>query len=250
MTQNPISILIADDNPEISDILSSFFRLHEDRLHVCGVARNGVETLQMISAFAPDIVLLDIIMPELDGISVLEQLKQNPPLKVPSIFVISAIGYEHIAREAFALGACYYIIKPFHLNSLLNRIFAVAGNDQSEIKVHSFSDHSFINRIKKTVIDIGVQTNLLGYTYIVEALAMMIEGKEKLQMNKVVYCNIAEKFDTTVECVERAIRSAVSSTAKKRSKAYLALFDEDGAGESKHTNSEFLSKIAENIRLN
>lgn len=248
MRKTSISVLIADDNPEISDILSNFLSLYED-IRVCGVAKNGVEALELINLLSPDVVLLDIIMPELDGISVLEHLKSAPPIKMPSIFVISAIGYEHIAQEAFSLGACYYIIKPFNLNALLRRIYAVAKNDQSELKLHSFSDNSFLNKIKKSVIELGVQTNVLGYNYIVEALVMILEGKEKLALSKTVYSAIAEKYSTNVECVERAIRSAITAAAKKRSKAFTALFESGGEPGKKCSNSEFLSTLAENIRL-
>lgn len=241
--------MIADDNPEISDILNNFLSIFGD-IEVCGNAKNGTQALAMIYEEEPDVVLLDIIMPELDGISILSRLKQKPPIKVPSIIMVSAIGQENIANEAFALGACYYIIKPFNMEALLERIRASARNDAAPIKTPSFSDNSLVNRIKKVVIDMGISTNVLGYRYIVMALCILCEADEAVPMTKGIYAAVAEKFTTTIECVEKAIRSAIGSADKRRTPQYVQLFCTDGADQPvKCGNAGFLTKLCEEIKF-
>ena len=107
-------LLIAEDNSELSDILANFFEMSGE-VSLCGTARDGVETLEKIERQAPDVVLLDLVMPRLDGISVLERLREKPLAKMPNIIVASAIGMENVTRRALELGACYYMIKPYNL---------------------------------------------------------------------------------------------------------------------------------------
>ena len=116
------SVGIADDNERMVEILDEILRRDEE-LQIVGVARNGEEACQMIKDKEPDIVLLDIIMPKLDGLTVMERIGQDTQIqKKPEFVVISAIGQERITEDAFLLGASYYIMKPFDHDMLLNRI--------------------------------------------------------------------------------------------------------------------------------
>ncbi len=246
MQTTPIRVLIADDNAEISDILTDFLKLYDD-IEVCGVAKNGADALAMIYSREPDIVLLDIIMPELDGLAVLENLKANPPVKRPDIIIASAIAQERITSEAFALGAVYYIVKPFNLASLLNRIRAIAKTDRPVVP-RTMTDSSPKNRIKRAVMEAGIQTNVLGFGYIVEAVSILYESERPIPLAKGVYPIVGQKYGTTVECVEKAIRCAISSAEKTGTSYFKRLFSEGGAGTEKSNNSRFLTKICEDVK--
>ena len=109
------SVAIADDNERMVEILDGILRQDEE-LQIVGVARNGEEACRVIKEKEPDIVLLDIIMPKLDGLTVMEKIGQDVHIqKKPVFVVISAIGQERITEDAFLLGASYYIMKPFEI---------------------------------------------------------------------------------------------------------------------------------------
>lgn len=108
-----LNIAIADDNERMLRLLADIVESDEE-LSVVGTARDGEEAYQVIQEKEPDVVLLDIVMPKLDGLGVLERINRDRTLKKhPAFIMISAIGQERITENAFDLGADYYIMKPF-----------------------------------------------------------------------------------------------------------------------------------------
>ena len=118
---NKISVLIADDNVQFGDMLQEFINSNDD-MQVVGVARDGVQAIEMIKDYNPDIVILDIIMPNLDEIGVLEKLSSLDLSKKPAVIMLSALGQDAFIQNAMALGAGYYIVKPFDLDVMVTRI--------------------------------------------------------------------------------------------------------------------------------
>ena len=115
-----ISVAIADDNERMVEILDSIVKKDSD-LRIVGKANNGEDVYHMIKEKEPDVVLLDLIMPKMDGLSVMERINQDRSIKKhPKFIVISAIGQEGITEDAFNLGAYYYIMKPFDNEIVLN----------------------------------------------------------------------------------------------------------------------------------
>ena len=112
---NKITVLIADDNSEFSATLAGYIKA-EDNLELIGVARDGIEAYDMIKNAKPDIVLLDVIMPRLDGLGVLEKLNESESVTMPLCIMLSAVGQDTITQKAINLGAQYYIVKPFEIN--------------------------------------------------------------------------------------------------------------------------------------
>ena len=126
------SVAIADDNERMVEILDGILRQDEE-LQIVGIARNGEEACRVIKEKEPDIVLLDIIMPKLDGLTVMEKVGQDIQIqKKPVFVVISAIGQEKITENAFLLGASYYIMKPFDHDMLLNRLQSLKSERQNK----------------------------------------------------------------------------------------------------------------------
>ena len=119
------SVAIVDDNERMVEILDGILRQDEE-LQIVGVARNGEEACQVLREKEPDIMLLDIIMPKLDGLTVMERVGNDANIrKKPEFVVISAIGQERITEDAFLLGAIFYIIKPFDQYRLIARILSL-----------------------------------------------------------------------------------------------------------------------------
>ena len=116
-----ITVLIADDNSDFSATLASYVKAEEE-LELIGMARDGIEAFDMIKNLEPDIVLLDVIMPRLDGLGVLEKINENGIEKMPMCIMLSAVGQDKITQQAINLGAQYYIVKPFEIDVLIKRI--------------------------------------------------------------------------------------------------------------------------------
>ena len=116
-----ITVLIADDNQEFSTTLATYLKNQEDMV-VVGRAKDGNEALDMVSSLMPDVLLLDVIMPHLDGIGVLEQMNMIKLNKKPICIMLSAVGQDKVTRRAIELGAEYYVVKPFDIDLLITRI--------------------------------------------------------------------------------------------------------------------------------
>ena len=117
-----LNVAIADDNEKMLDLLGNLIN-GDKELELVGHANNGAEIYDIIKEKEPDVVLLDIIMPQVDGLTVMERVGKDTELKKqPAFIVVSAVGQEQITEDAFQLGANYYILKPFDNNMLLSRI--------------------------------------------------------------------------------------------------------------------------------
>ena len=118
---NKITVLIADDNRDFAMTLLGYLKEEKD-LEVVGVAKDGNEAAELISITKPDIAILDVIMPHLDGLGVLEKINESQMEKKPICIMLSAVGQEKITQKAIDLGAQYYIVKPFEMNVLIKNI--------------------------------------------------------------------------------------------------------------------------------
>ena len=137
MKESKLNIIIADDNKEFCNILNEYLSNQED-IVVTGIANNGIEALKLIKEKKPDLVVLDIIMPVLDGLGVLERLNTMGLDSKPCIIVLSAVGQNRITQRAISLGAAYYIVKPFDMEVLVKRIRQILNNitDSDDVKKH------------------------------------------------------------------------------------------------------------------
>ncbi len=244
-----IRLLIAEDNSELSDILTNFFEMSGE-IDLCGTARDGEETLTKIEEQTPDVVLLDLVMPRLDGISVLERLREKPPAKMPNIIIASAIGLENVTRRALELGACYYMIKPYNLGDLLRRVrmfaFPVSSASQTAPTARITAE-DFQNRLKRALLSLGVPPNVLGFPYIVESAKILADTPGPCSITKLVYPAVAERNGTTADCVESAVRKTIARIYERDSEALRALMGQT-MGDKRPSNAHFLTLLAEKVR--
>lgn len=264
-----LKILVADDNREFNELLTEYLSKEED-MEVVGNAYHGKEVLDLLAENNVDIILLDIIMPHLDGIGVLEELNKQDPLNNPKVVMLTAFGHESITQRAVELGASYYILKPFNLEVLAERIRQLSfeqhettnktGAAIEPIKTYSESkepekddDHDdHIEEITNIIHEIGIPAHIKGYLYLREAISMVVEEIELLgSVTKVLYPRIAEKFDTTPSRVERAIRHAIEVAWSRNNIETIKKFFgyTINTEKGKPTNSEFIALVADKIRL-
>ncbi|MGN0507337.1 MAG: sporulation transcription factor Spo0A [Lachnospiraceae bacterium] len=257
-----ISVVIADDNVRTAGMLEEVINADKD-IEVVGKAEDGMEALDMIREKAPDVVLLDLIMPKLDGLGVMEQVKKDVTLKkVPSFIVITGIGQDMVTESAFALGASYYMLKPFDYNLIVSRIKQLRGtagctrrlenpNGNAENR-NVFLERNLEADVTNVIHEIGVPAHIKGYQYLRDAIMMSVNNTEMLNsITKQLYPTIAKRHKTTPSRVERAIRHAIE-VAWSRGK--MDTIDElfgytVNNGKGKPTNSEFVALIADKIRL-
>ena len=257
-----MKVVIVEDHEQMRQFLTEIVE-KDDELVVTGTARDGVEACDIIRSREPDIVLLDLIMPEMDGLGVLEQFQCSEfPEKRPKFIVVSAVSEEHMVGEAFRLGASYYVIKPFDPDALISRIKTAAepgGKKFCHIK--RISPYEDLDTIQKREIEaeiseilhrIGVPAHIRGYAYLKKAIMLSLTNLEMLQsVTRKLYPAVAESFDTTPSRVERSIRHAIESawdrgeSAEKEEMFGYTIHKAKG----KPTNSEFIAMITDKLKM-
>ncbi|AIQ64748.1 Stage 0 sporulation protein A [compost metagenome] len=265
-----IEVLLADDNREFTNLLAEYISEQED-MTVTGIAYNGEEVVQMLSQVRkiPDVLILDIIMPHLDGLGVLERLREMDLNPQPKIIMLTAFGQENITQRAVQLGASYYILKPFDMEVLTNRVRQLVGTQSGSIMTSSSSSSPSFSAVKSNVVplskgknldanitsiihEIGVPAHIKGYQYLREAITMVYNNIEILgAITKTLYPAIAEKFKTTPSRVERAIRHAIEvAWTRGNIDSISHLFGYTiNISKSKPTNSEFIAMVADKLRI-
>lgn len=257
-----IKIGIADDNKDFCDILSDYFEDKEE-IEVSFITNDGIKTIDAIKEHLPEVLVLDMIMPHLDGLGVLEELNSIDLPIYPRIIVLSAVGQETITQKAVNLGAEYYIVKPFNLDILLKRIHQLAGKETPAEGKIGFARAILNNQeqdlhedleidITNIIHEVGVPAHIKGYQYLRDAITMVVEDMDLLgAVTKELYPAIAQLNNTTPSRVERAIRHAIE-VAWNRGKIETInnLFGYTVHNDKgKPTNSEFIAIIADKLRL-
>lgn len=276
--QRPIRVLLADDNREFVEIVKEFIE-HQEDMSLVGVAYNGNDALDLIFREEPHVVLLDIIMPHLDGLGVLEKL-QSAALR-PKIIVLTAFGQESMTQRAVSLGANYYILKPFELETLGKRIRqlqddfsdslspALMTNTVSNGNITSNSSSHGMNsqisngilpptpknlevEVTRMIHQMGVPAHVKGYQYLRDAIVSVVINISLLgAVTKELYPMIAAKYQTTPSRVERAIRHAIELAWDRGNIDFMNRFFgyTINVDRGKPTNSEFIAMVADKLRM-
>ena len=264
-----ITVLISDDNFEFAKTLSDYLDKDEE-IQVVGMAKDGEEAVSIVKALKPDIALLDVIMPHLDGLGVLEQINamnlSNPPICI----MLSAVGQDKITQKAISLGAQYYVVKPFDINLLIKRIkelkhYVPSVNKVSNLAIREVktqyidipeedkrSEEGLEALVTNMIHEVGVPAHIKGYQYLREAIMMVINDIDIInQITKQLYPEIAQKYHTTPSRVERAIRHAIEVAWGRGEPAVVeSIFGYTvSAARGKPTNSEFIAMISDKLRI-
>jgi len=248
MADVPIRILIADDNRRFCDILQKNLDAVE-MFEVVGTVHNGADTVRMVKLLLPDLLILDIIMPHLDGLGVLEQLHASRLERVPRVIILSGMGQDAIAVRALSLGADYYMLKPFDMEALVRRAQDLMGGQISGMM------HTHYEQRDQLIVSLLGQINMSpaihGYQYLRKAVNLVSVDISLLRgITNKLYPMLAEAFASTPSRVERSIRHAIETTVNKGNMDALHhLFGNTmDPQKGKPTNGEFIAMLAEYAR--
>lgn len=202
-----IKVLIADDNLRSAGLMEETLKKDKD-IEVIGKAEDGMDALEQIRTKEPDVVLLDLIMPKLDGLGVMEHVKKDVSLKKnPAFIVITGIGQEVVTESAFELGASYYMLKPFDYQLVISRIKQLRGvssHRRAEGSGAARGGNAFLERnlesdVTNVIHEIGVPAHIKGYHYLRDAIMMSVNDAEMLNsITKQLYPTIAKEDGDTM----------------------------------------------------
>lgn len=253
---------IIDDNQEYCSNLLNFFQRQED-IQVDFIAKDGLEGLEKIKTYNVDIILLDIVMPKLDGFGLLECLNEDKDIKhLPQIIVASQVSQDIMVQKSLELGASYFMVKPLNLNILLKRISQLSNpNDSYDNKIKNLKpskvkENISLYEIESMITNLlhmtGVPAHLKGYIYLKDAIKLVVHDLQLLShITKELYPKIAELNNTTPLRVERGIRTAVLVGWDRADNEILEeIFGYTiDLNKGKPTNSEFIALLADKVRL-
>ena len=242
-------ILVADTSDEFRHHLVEALQSEQD-MEVAGETRDGPQLLELIRTLQPDAVVMEMVLSGMDGIEVLEQLKETPLEHRPRILVLSSYVHGAIADLAAANGADHFIVKPCRFSTICSRLRQLtAFSTVEEEKNRSRSMETLVTSI---IHEVGVPAHIKGYQYLREAILLAVNDMEVINaVTKVLYPEVAKRFGTTASRVERAIRHAIEVAWDRGDLEVLQWYFGYTVSNTKGkpTNSEFIAMIADRIAL-
>ncbi|MCI8413388.1 MAG: sporulation transcription factor Spo0A [Clostridia bacterium] len=244
-------IMLVDDNEELLTTLKEFFA-SDDTAEIVATAADGEKALEMFERVNPDVLVLDLVMPGIDGFEVMERLDKREC----KILVLSALSQDAFVTKAMNLGADYFMRKPANPETLRKRIAELmtapaAAQDKSKNQ-RQIKNRSLEEKITNIFITVGIPAHIKGYQFLREAIKLAIDNPDIINsITKKLYPEVAEKFDTSPSKVERAIRHAIE-VAWNRGKIenINSLFGvRVYSHNEKPTNGEFIALVADKMLL-
>nr|WP_325298847.1 sporulation transcription factor Spo0A [uncultured Dysosmobacter sp.] len=243
--ENRRTVLLADANEEFRAMLREAIEKAEG-FTVVGSVGDGAEALQLLGQYRPDLAVMDVVLPGLDGLGVLRQMKAQGG--TTRAVMVSAFCSDAVVGEAMSLGACYFLPKPFEPEALLDRMHSVFQQPATP------EQHAAVlkNLVTSVIHEIGVPAHIKGYQYLREAIIIAVNDMEVINaVTKVLYPAVAKRFGTTPSRVERAIRHAIEVAWDRGDletlQKYFGYTVSNAKG--KPTNSEFIAMIADRLVL-
>ncbi len=257
--ETKIRILLADPNLDFCKMMTDLLNRERD-MEVIGATGDGLEALELIQRQEPDLVLLDLVLSRLDGLSLLRRLRRDG--NSSHVIVLSGFVNSKVVMDCAGLGADYFIPKPCDTAVVLGHIRQSLGLGSIEPGRENIDCGALWSRavggpdLESMVTDVihetGVPAHIKGYQYLREAIILTINDMEMINaVTKVLYPEVARKFDTTPSRVERAIRHAIEVAWDRGDIEILQKYFGYTVSniKGKPTNSEFIAMIADNLTL-
>lgn len=254
---NAVQVVVADDNAQLREMLAQFLGRQEG-IEVAATAQNGAEALAAVQEKEPDVLVCDMIMPQMDGYAVLERLNGMELTKRPGVIALTALGRDDFIARAIDLGVNYYMVKPFDFAMLAQRVLEAAGEGakmeiaKPYMQQHAEAGESLEERIANLFLTVGIPAHIKGYQFLREAVRMVMERPELMsRITKELYPGIAHRFGTTSGKVERAIRHAIEVAWNRgRIDALDEAFGKNVCSlDDKPTNGEFIALVSDRLRM-
>lgn len=252
-----VKLIIADASEDFRKLCGEAAR-GEEGIELLGSAGDGEEVLRMCAELRPDVLLMDMILPKVDGYGVLKSLNRNSEFH-PAVIVLSAFSNQRIVADAAALGAYYFISKPCDFDDLFDRVRSVGKVSDSSFGMVGLPGSGMARpeqrieaMVTEVIHEIGVPAHIKGYQYIREAIIQTVKDMDLINaVTKALYPMVAKKFGTTSSRVERAIRHAIEVAWDRGDIEILQkYFGYTVSGtKGKPTNSEFIALISDRLQL-
>lgn len=242
-------------NTQISGILEKDTVGHEIETE-----RRGISLLEKIKSTKPELVVIDLLLPELDGIGVIEQVHEQD-MDEPDFILAVPPAMKDRMHCFQGLKKTWVVEKNMDAPVLLSAVHSLMKTDKRK-----WSDNAFVNMrmvsgmmqedmeilVTNVIHDVGIPAHIKGYRYLRYAILLAVQDMDILNsITKQLYPEIARKYQTTPDRVERAIRHAIIVAWERgmpeQMQEYFGYALKQGAG--KPTNSEFIAMIADKIRL-
>ena len=245
-----INVLMIDDNVNLIEMVREYFKESEN-INITLEAHDGLEGIEVISANQDkfDLIILDLVMPKKDGIYVLSEMKKRGINK--KVIVATSYNAAEVIREVSEYGVNYYVLKPFDLEDLKNRIYDITNKKENTQNIDFYHSNLQIS-ITKMLHELGIPSHIKGYQYIREAVGIIFNNPDVIGgITKELYPELATKYNTTVSRVERAIRHAIEVSWNRGNLDFMEeIFGYSvDIDKAKPTNSEFIVTIADKLRL-
>ena len=255
--ENHIKLLIAEREDRVSkegiiDLKSYGFNLKFS-------SKDGDEVIKTIEDFCPDAVLMDLFMPHIDALGVMNLIKNKNKMVSPIFVILSNYDDPVLERESMLAGASYFVLKPFSYRHLAERITSITstnkvvyGNSCNKTRLYG-AEKNMVSKVTEILLKLGVPAHIKGYQYLRESILISTEIPDIINaVTKELYPSVAKKFMTTSSRVERAIRHAIEVAWDRGDidtlNSYFGYTVQTSRG--KPTNSEFIAMIADRLRLN
>lgn len=231
-----IRIMVIEDNIEERKSLINFLSSNYD-IEICSFLSSGFDVVSAIKFHKPNVVLTDFLASDADGTNILDKINSVFKSDRPRLIVMSSLESTNVLEKSFSYGIDYYIRKPIIFSFLKDAILSVC-REKMPVNV---SESAKACKIRNLVRSVGVPLNVLGYTYIVEALKYML-GSEKTVFLSEIYRYVCKNNETSTECVEVAIRNSIKKAVKANNENFRKIF---GICNSNLSNSLFLTTLRE-----
>lgn len=260
--ENQINVLIADADVNYAEQISRNITA-DFKINVCEIVSNGYQLIERVDILKPDVVIMDVVLPNIDGVGVLERLKSKRQefenFVMPKVIVLSTFKHDKTAQDCINLGASYYMVKPVSIDNIRDTIKRLC--DVGETKTNSIGigkKYEIAEKIDvetmvtEMIHEIGIPAHIKGYQYLRHAIMLVIDNLDIINsITKTLYPTVAQDFHTTSSRVERAIRHAIEVAWDRGDTEVLnSIFGYTIAtSKGKPTNSEFIAMIADKLRL-
>lgn len=254
--ENSLKILISEDCIELNKEALEAFKHYS--MDLSFLPKDGFKIIEVIENSSPDIVLMDLFMPRIDAIGIINTIRKNHNIEMPTFIVVSSFGRPSLEREVMSAGASHFLVKPVDYSDIIERILHITSrsrltpNQSEPISLHTESCENLDVKITEVLHQIGVPAHIKGYQYLRNSIKMSIEDPSIINsVTKRLYPAVAENYQTTSSRVERAIRHAIEVAWDRGDidilNSYFGYTIHNSRG--KPTNSEFIAMISDRLRL-
>ena len=240
-------VVLVDANEEFRSLLQKTIE-ETGEFRIVGSTGDGLDGLELVKSSRPDLLLMDVVLPSLDGFGVLREINEEMGSARPQTILVSAFSTSQVVAEARELGVFYFMPKPFAENSLLERMRRACGRVESP----TMDEPALEDMVTSIIHEIGVPAHIKGYQYLREAIIITVKDMDVINaVTKVLYPEVAKRFATTPSRVERAIRHAIEVAWDRGDLETLQKFFGYTVSNTKGkpTNSEFIAMIADRLQL-